>query len=380
MSELWFYTNEGKQMDPVPIGDLKRLAREGKLKPTDMVWKDGMPAWKRAGAVKELFGEPAAANPVHDSGGANVDPDSARVSRRRRPTDDDDEFNSGRRRPPMKSGGSGFGIIAALVVGVLLLLGSLGVGVAILIFSNKTPPEGKINQANVIRGEEKYNLVLAPNGRDSRTFSFRKGVDYEITVTTKPELQELDVDLHIFNAQGREVISDTDPDRDCHLRWIPDADGEYRVEIHNLNQFGRAVQVNCAVVIREFKEPIAEEKKEPIKDPPLPADVLEGSGFKSDFKFSPSRKEEMQKFRVKAGHKAVFTFVPTNPKTDFNMIVVKDSDPNQVLGQDMGPEARASVSFSLPKTEIVQVRIVNATGKSAGAGAYKGTLSYDASP
>ena len=33
MAEMWYYTTDGKQMDPVPIAELQRLAGEGTLKP-----------------------------------------------------------------------------------------------------------------------------------------------------------------------------------------------------------------------------------------------------------------------------------------------------------------------------------------------------------
>src|SRR6266516_4365354 len=61
MPEMWFYTTQGKQMDPVSMKELKRLVGEGVLKPTDMVWKDGMARWIRASSMKELFPDPISA-------------------------------------------------------------------------------------------------------------------------------------------------------------------------------------------------------------------------------------------------------------------------------------------------------------------------------
>src|SRR5688572_29346936 len=58
MAEMWYYTCEGKQMDPVSIKELKRLVGDGTLKPTDMVWKEGMARWIRASSLKELFPDP----------------------------------------------------------------------------------------------------------------------------------------------------------------------------------------------------------------------------------------------------------------------------------------------------------------------------------
>jgi len=43
MAEQWHYTCEGKQIGPVSATEIKQLAMSGLLKPTDMVWKEGMP-------------------------------------------------------------------------------------------------------------------------------------------------------------------------------------------------------------------------------------------------------------------------------------------------------------------------------------------------
>src|SRR5262249_44102799 len=59
MAEMWYYTTEGKQMDPVTIRELKQLVGDGTLKPTDMVWKEGMARWIRASSLKELFPDPS---------------------------------------------------------------------------------------------------------------------------------------------------------------------------------------------------------------------------------------------------------------------------------------------------------------------------------
>lgn len=379
MAEMWYYTTEGKQMDPVPMSELKGLIDNGTLKPTDMVWKDGMPCWVRASSMRELFADTAVTPiaPVAGKASPAVDEGDHRASfTPRRATAADDATGPSRRRPEPQKAGSSFGIIAALILGAMLLVGGLGVGVVILILANRTS-DGKINPTNLIKGEAKYNVVLAPGASENRKFSFRRGVDYEITVKTQPEMDGLDVDIHLFNAGGREVTREDLPDRDCRLRWVPDADGEYKIEVRNLNQFNRAVQVTCAVLIKEFKEQPIVEKKEPPKEEPLPPDTMEGKGFK-DFTI-PLKKEEMQKFRVRAGYKASFTFVPPNPApaTDFNIIVVKDNDLNQTIAQDVGPEARASATCTLPTTEIVRVRIVNASGK---GGTSKGILNYDVSP
>jgi hypothetical protein len=61
MTEIWYYTREGRKMDPISTPEIQRLVREGKLKPTDMVWREGMPRWVRASSAPEIFPEPTSA-------------------------------------------------------------------------------------------------------------------------------------------------------------------------------------------------------------------------------------------------------------------------------------------------------------------------------
>ena len=61
MSQEWYYAADGDRKGPVGSADLKKLADDGKLKPTDLVWKDGMADWAPAKSIKELFGASGAA-------------------------------------------------------------------------------------------------------------------------------------------------------------------------------------------------------------------------------------------------------------------------------------------------------------------------------
>lgn len=60
MAGQWFYAASGGQAGPVDAAELRRLADEGALQPTDLVWREGMPEWVPANKVKGLF--PAADN------------------------------------------------------------------------------------------------------------------------------------------------------------------------------------------------------------------------------------------------------------------------------------------------------------------------------
>ena len=56
MANEWHYTLNGQPAAaPVSATQLKQLAVSGQLKPTDLVWQDGMLEWAPAGSVKGLF-------------------------------------------------------------------------------------------------------------------------------------------------------------------------------------------------------------------------------------------------------------------------------------------------------------------------------------
>jgi hypothetical protein len=60
----WYYTRNKEQCGPVNSTQLKELAAQGELLPTDLVWKDGMTQWVSAATLKSLFAEPSAPTPL----------------------------------------------------------------------------------------------------------------------------------------------------------------------------------------------------------------------------------------------------------------------------------------------------------------------------
>lgn len=56
MASEWYYTINGQQgPGPISASELKQLATSGQLKPTDLVWQDGMPDWVEASTIKGLI-------------------------------------------------------------------------------------------------------------------------------------------------------------------------------------------------------------------------------------------------------------------------------------------------------------------------------------
>jgi TM2 domain-containing membrane protein YozV len=104
VSQEWYYSIDGDRQGPVAGAELKKLAEAGKLKSSDLVWKDGMADWVPAKSIKGLFGGAAAAAPSASRSGEQAaaksrpvaDEDDERPARARRR--DEDEGDRPRRR------------------------------------------------------------------------------------------------------------------------------------------------------------------------------------------------------------------------------------------------------------------------------------------
>jgi hypothetical protein len=163
----WFYSVGDTRQGPVTEDDLKRLVADGRLRPSDLVWKDGMPDWVEARTVPVLF-PPPKVEPLPDeedrlsrrrldeddrpSRRGREDYEDDRPSRRgrrregddyemdddrprvRRRDDDygryEDEYDRPRRKKNVKPGQVQAVAIMMLVGGILGLLTVLGLGIA----------------------------------------------------------------------------------------------------------------------------------------------------------------------------------------------------------------------------------------------------------
>lgn len=68
----WYYTHDGARRGPVTGRELADLARTGRLRPDDQVWKDGMAGWRPAAKLTGLF-------PADGPGPASPDTDMAEL-------------------------------------------------------------------------------------------------------------------------------------------------------------------------------------------------------------------------------------------------------------------------------------------------------------
>lgn len=64
MANDWYYENGGTRHGPVAPAALKQLADSGSIRPDTLVWRQGMPQWAPAKAVKGLFATTAAPAPT----------------------------------------------------------------------------------------------------------------------------------------------------------------------------------------------------------------------------------------------------------------------------------------------------------------------------
>ena len=53
MASKWFYSQDGVRRGPVSSTELRQLAREGVLKPQDLLWKEGMAEWLPASKTQK---------------------------------------------------------------------------------------------------------------------------------------------------------------------------------------------------------------------------------------------------------------------------------------------------------------------------------------
>ena len=395
--ELWYYTNEGKQMDAVTMKELKRLVNDGSLKPTDMVWKDGMARWIRASSLTELFPDPM--SPLdkyftHTREAEKKDPSKTGVTappgstsnnttpggdtqQKRKPKGDgDDEGRPPRRRQEASGAGSNVGTFMAPRCAVIVLVGGLLGSVALLVILFKpaaeekkpaTEEQGKKIEGGVgkpLEGEEEYKAPIKPREtHKSKLWTLKGGTEYRFHVKGA----QGPIDLFVRTGDDNQVARFELKKFPVVMDWKPTQDGDYRLALENMTDR----DVTAIVTIKE--------KGAVPKTEPLPKDTLEGKNSFTTAFIDPKGVIE-RKFRVKAGYAASFNVSPIANKAskgtpNFDIQVVKDSDRNAEVAADTKPDANAKVSFTLQAQEIVVVRIIN-----AGPTRNKVSVIYDVSP
>jgi hypothetical protein len=49
---IWYYAQDDREHGPVTAAYISGMARTGKLRPEDLVWREGMEDWRPAHSIK----------------------------------------------------------------------------------------------------------------------------------------------------------------------------------------------------------------------------------------------------------------------------------------------------------------------------------------
>jgi hypothetical protein len=231
MADEWYYSEEGQQRGPVTTAELRQLAASRRLRPTDLVWRDGYSNWIPAAAAEGLFAQPGptAARPVE---GFDVRDEDARA-RRRRIFDDDDRLPRRRRKR------SHHGLLIGLIIGGVGLLVVAGfVVVVVFVLPSTYPSSGS------------YVADLAPRQEHRRSVYFRRGQTVQIEVHSDNNTRDerTDVDLLVEDSDGNEVASDLSFGADSFVQFTPARSGRYELVLQNLGTLPNRSHVTFRVV------------------------------------------------------------------------------------------------------------------------------------
>lgn len=175
---VWYYAQGDEEHGPVTAVQLKALAEQGKLRPSDLIWKEGMEDWKPANEVRGLFAagtmEKAAASADAPADSGPEPPAPAAPAFESTPS-----FQSSTRKPKRKGPGGlaieplQYGRLfgqPALLLGLILVLtargcdsiGNRGVGrleakAARAAAKARDPDESKSDQEEYEKDAEEYN-------------------------------------------------------------------------------------------------------------------------------------------------------------------------------------------------------------------------------
>lgn len=245
----WYYSLGTQQKGPVSLDVLRQLAASGKLQRVDMVWREGMIEWQKAGQVDGIFSRAEA--PVRRRAPADEIEPLRRRSQSVEVVDDEDDLDDDRpqrkkKRRKERSPAAMAGIIGGSIGGGILVL---IIVIVLLVRSGRGDGAGDNGRPAALQGGNVYTVTLRPGQDNMRTFTFQQGKRVEVLVRTPQGwLRNPDVDLFITRTgdQGFE-LADEDISKDCYLEFIVPVTDQYMIEVTNLGP-GAA---NCTVTIRE---------------------------------------------------------------------------------------------------------------------------------
>ncbi|MCI0683878.1 MAG: DUF4339 domain-containing protein [Gemmataceae bacterium] len=224
----WYYTTNNQQMGPVSWDELRQLASTGLLHPNDMVWKEGMIDWLKAGKKDGLFSASPARGDVDESLPRRRSRERDRGDRDRRDRDDYDDDYDDRPRRRRRAASEGMPLGAK----VAIIGGSIAVGLVILIVVIILVVRGSGGGAAPL-GPNAYRVTLFRGQENIRLFRFNAGQPVRVTVTSQADFRT-DVDLFVERGNGFPIRSDTRISKDCFVNFVAPATDTYRIRVRNL--------------------------------------------------------------------------------------------------------------------------------------------------
>ena len=250
MTAQWYYTSNNEQRGPVTWAKLRELASIGMLKPSDLVWTDGMDEWVKARQQDGLFD---GVESDDDSESRNSRGTETRSSRRARRDEDVEENEESPRRRSVSNRSGGGQMPAALKV--LLILGVVFVLIVMIggciggIVWFSTRPGG--GGGNRVHDSFTVNNLF-PKGDQFRDYRFTRGRRVVITVSNDVQIPQPDVDLYVHRLRDNQLVGADilvpAQNRNCRVEFVVPADDTYRVRVVNL---GPGMARRCAVRVDE---------------------------------------------------------------------------------------------------------------------------------
>ncbi len=235
----WYYTTDRRQRGPVSANELRSLAERGLLRPTDLVWQDGMSEWARAD--EQEFFPRLSRSPKRTASRAGDDAEHESRPRRSRPLDEyeEEEERPRRKRARPREDGMPVGVKVGLIVGgVVVLLIVVGLASFFLMLPGR-PPE-------LVGGMGDFNGVLGPfDAHDPRTQSpshiYKVNLVGQHTYLLELKSAQLDSYLIVEDGASRLLAQDDDSGRgvnglDARIVFACPRTGSYRIIATCLHQ------------------------------------------------------------------------------------------------------------------------------------------------
>jgi hypothetical protein len=203
----WYYTTNRQQMGPVSLMELRQLANQGLLKPTDLVWCDGMRGWLRASSQQALFTPSHGATDAAPGLAARVVEIEGDAPERSSPGREEDEGDGGSRRGRARSDSDAMPVglkVGLIVAGMVLVLLVAGSGLYWLLRPGSVNPLAGLGTVPGTLGG--HEMRDPQTGGPSRIYNVRlvQGKTYVIDLRS----QQFDAFLRLEDSASRELAQD----------------------------------------------------------------------------------------------------------------------------------------------------------------------------